>query len=192
MNKHELYHSEIYLGKDFSDGFKHYKYLKKVKSANGKWRYIYDESEEKNMQKAINKEYKQISDKDGNVRYRDANNKIVTKNMKSDFKLTNALTLPEVLGKRTSSDKVKEIRLNRVREAQKIHNKQKMKDIPKKILAKGVGAVGNLLMKIDSKIAAKKPKDTGTYTRNSVVNNQPAKKPTLVNQRELQIKKKKK
>lgn len=41
-NKNELYHSDTYLGQDFSDGIKHYKYVKKIPIGNGKYRYIYD------------------------------------------------------------------------------------------------------------------------------------------------------
>ena len=36
----ELYHSDVYLGKDFSDGIKHFKYIKREK-VNGRWRYYY-------------------------------------------------------------------------------------------------------------------------------------------------------
>lgn len=36
----ELYHSDVYLGKDYSDGIKHYKYIKREK-VNGRWRYYY-------------------------------------------------------------------------------------------------------------------------------------------------------
>ena len=196
MNKHELYHSEIYLGKDFSDGFIHYKYLKKVKSANGKWRYIYDESEEKNMQKDINNEYNKIADKDGKVRYVGKDYIRVSGTLKKKDR-RNAITdlANFTLGGQTSKDKVKEIRYNRVLEAQKIHNKQKIKDIPKKILSKGIGVVGNALLKLDSGIAKLKkkqqPVDNGKYTRNSVVNKQQPTKPTLRNQKELQLKKKK-
>lgn len=41
-NKNELFHSDTYLGQDFSDGVKHYKYIKKIPIGNGKFRYIYD------------------------------------------------------------------------------------------------------------------------------------------------------
>lgn len=44
MNKNELYHSDIYLGKDYSDGIKHWKYVSKEK-VNGKWRYYYKHKE---------------------------------------------------------------------------------------------------------------------------------------------------
>lgn len=40
-NENELYHSGIYLGKDYSDGIKHWKYLKKIEIEPGKYRYIY-------------------------------------------------------------------------------------------------------------------------------------------------------
>lgn len=39
-SNYELYHSDVYLGKDFSDGIKHYKYIKR-ENVNGKWRYYY-------------------------------------------------------------------------------------------------------------------------------------------------------
>lgn len=54
MNKklnHELYHSDIYLGKDYSDGIKHWKYIKREK-VNGRWRYYYKDSADKKLQKA--------------------------------------------------------------------------------------------------------------------------------------------
>ena len=38
----ELYHSNTYLGSDYSDGIKHWKYVKKYKGRNGKWVYVYD------------------------------------------------------------------------------------------------------------------------------------------------------
>ena len=39
-NKNELFHSDTYLGQDFSDGVRHFKYIKREK-VNGKWRYYY-------------------------------------------------------------------------------------------------------------------------------------------------------
>ena len=39
-NKNELYHSTIYLGTDFSDRIRHWKYVKKVRK-NGRWVYYY-------------------------------------------------------------------------------------------------------------------------------------------------------
>lgn len=42
-NKEELFHSDTYLGQDFSDGIKHFKYIKREK-VNGKWRYYYKDA----------------------------------------------------------------------------------------------------------------------------------------------------
>jgi hypothetical protein len=42
--KDELFHSDIYLGKDFSDGIQHFKYIKREKK-NGKWVYYYQDDE---------------------------------------------------------------------------------------------------------------------------------------------------
>ena len=39
--KNSLYHSDTYLGADYSDGIKHWKYIRKYKGKNGKWRYVY-------------------------------------------------------------------------------------------------------------------------------------------------------
>lgn len=41
-NETELYHSGTYLGKDYSDGIKHWKYIKK-ETVNGKTKYYYDD-----------------------------------------------------------------------------------------------------------------------------------------------------
>lgn len=38
----ELYHSDTYLGKDFSDGIKHWKYIKRERK-NGRWVYYYND-----------------------------------------------------------------------------------------------------------------------------------------------------
>ena len=53
MNKNlnnELYHSDVYLGKDFSDGIKHWKYIKREK-VNGRWRYYYTNAKDKKLNK---------------------------------------------------------------------------------------------------------------------------------------------
>lgn len=35
-----IIHSDIYLGKDYSDGIRHFKYIKR-EMVNGKWKYYY-------------------------------------------------------------------------------------------------------------------------------------------------------
>ena len=53
-NDNTILHSDIYMGTDFSEGFKHWKYIKRYKGKNGKngkWQYVY----------ADKKTHKQIS-----------------------------------------------------------------------------------------------------------------------------------
>lgn len=40
-DNNEIFHSDIYLGKDYSSGIQHWKYIKKTKMLNGKWHYYY-------------------------------------------------------------------------------------------------------------------------------------------------------
>ena len=40
-NDNTILHSDIYMGADFSEGFKHWKYIKRYKGKNGKWQYVY-------------------------------------------------------------------------------------------------------------------------------------------------------
>ena len=41
-NQNELAHSDIYLGQDYSDGIRHFKYVYKKKGPDGKWQYFYE------------------------------------------------------------------------------------------------------------------------------------------------------
>lgn len=57
-DEENLYHSDTYLGEDYSDGIKHWKYVKK-ETINGKTRYYYSDAEYEN---AIKDYYKAKSD----------------------------------------------------------------------------------------------------------------------------------
>lgn len=50
INKSELYHSDVYLGKDFSDGIRHWKYIKRKKK-NGHWVYYYNDDNLNSLKK---------------------------------------------------------------------------------------------------------------------------------------------
>lgn len=50
MNNNELYHSSIYLGQDYSDGIRHFKYIKREKK-NGRWVYYYKDDNLNNLKK---------------------------------------------------------------------------------------------------------------------------------------------
>ena len=43
----EIFHSDTFLGDEFSDELYHWKYIKRVKGKNGKWIYYYDRSANK-------------------------------------------------------------------------------------------------------------------------------------------------
>lgn len=147
----ELFHSEIYLGKEFSNGICHYKYLKKVKSPSGKWRYIYDETELKNEEKkiaAINKTYDKHRDKDGNYRYRKADGGEFTR-FKSGGSGTSYILGVKKSTKQSKKDKFKEnLDLKRERTIKK-HSRQKLKDFPKRTISRGIGAVNKFILNIE-------------------------------------------
>ena len=91
MNNKELYHSDIYLGEEYSDGIKHYKYLKKVKTSSGKWRYIYDETElknAKNKMKELERARKKLENRKGYVSYIDKNGDYVSRNVNEGTTIT--------------------------------------------------------------------------------------------------------
>ena len=56
QSEKELYHSDVYLGKDYSDGIKHFKYIKREK-INGKWRYYYKDDKLDALAKSKDYEY---------------------------------------------------------------------------------------------------------------------------------------
>lgn len=148
----ELFHSDIYLGEDYSDGIKHYKYLKKVKTSTGKWRYIYDDSEEKKVEgqiKFLQKEYDKLSNKKtGTYSYRQADGSNVSW-FKNGSKLTTWTTIyGNKQPKQTLLDQRKAAVDRGLRTLTAQHTKQKIKDIPKKIVAKGIAAVSGLFSKI--------------------------------------------
>lgn len=68
----ELYHSDKYLGADYSNGIKHYKYIKRER-INGRWVYYYDTRElvkQKDIiEKNINTDKYMINN---NLRYKSA------------------------------------------------------------------------------------------------------------------------
>lgn len=145
----KLCHSDIYLGKEFSNGLYHYKYLKKVRSASGKWRYIYDESELKKAEKEIQDlktARKNMPDKDGYISYINKDGDYVSKNPKtgSSIKVYDNR-------KQTKEDKFKENIDSNIKKKERAHAKQKLKDIPKRTIARGIGLVNSVIMKLEKK-----------------------------------------
>lgn len=58
IEKDELYHSDTYLGNEYDEGLKHWKYIKKYKNSKGKTVYVYANKETHDKIKA----YKNMSD----------------------------------------------------------------------------------------------------------------------------------
>lgn len=62
MTQNELYHSDTYLGTDYSDGLKHWKYIKRYRGRDGKYRYVYANKEtHKSINDDLRKEQQLIS-----------------------------------------------------------------------------------------------------------------------------------
>lgn len=147
--KNNLCHSDIYLGEEFSNGLYHYKYLKKVKSPSGKWRYIYDESELKKAEKEIQDlktARKNMPDKDGYISYINKDGDYVSKNPKtgSSIKVYDNR-------KQTKQDKFKENIDSNIKKKEKAHARQKIKDIPKRVISKGISFVNKTIMKLEKR-----------------------------------------
>ena len=147
-NRNKLYHSDRYLGQDFSDGIRHYKYLRKVRTAGGGWRYIYDESEMKTEQAKINalkKTRDGLSGKDGYLTYTDKHGNRVSKHKDGHSMVTYGVD------KQTKKDKAKETLVTKIDTLSKKHAKQKIKDIPKRAISKGIAGISNLIYKTKKK-----------------------------------------
>lgn len=137
----------IYTGTDLisENELRHYKYLKKVRSPSGKYRYIYDESELKREQAAINAADKALRDKNGDIKYTNANGQTVIKTKKG---LT--ITTGSVFGhKQSVKDKIKEAAVTNLEKKKNKHSSQKVKDIPKRLISRGIGAVNKILYNIE-------------------------------------------
>lgn len=125
-----LYHSDIYLGQDFSDGIRHWKYIKKVKGSNGKWRYYYkDDKLEDLKNKANQAETKRLA-YDLKTSLQD---KSYAENAKKNV----------YYGEKKEGNRLK-------KEAEKAYNKYKrysIASIPKKIIGNAISFIANLFNK---------------------------------------------
>lgn len=66
IEKDELYHSDTYLGSEYDEGLKHWKYIRKYKNSKGKTVYVYANE---NKHTNINETYRKGLIKDDNARY---------------------------------------------------------------------------------------------------------------------------
>ena len=136
----------IYTGTDIisENELRHYKYLKKVRSPSGKYRYIYDESELKREQSAISAADKALRDKNGDIEYTNSKGQTVIKT-KSGLTITSG----SFVAKQSAKDKIKESAVTNLEKKKKKHSSQKVKDIPKRLISRGIGAVNKILYDIE-------------------------------------------
>lgn len=127
-----LMHSDIYLGEDYvSSNLMHYKYLRK-EVRNGHTYYIYDDSEMRKAQQAKNKAmdtYKNTKYVDKEGWYNKGSNR---------WRFGGG-------EKQTLKDKINEKRVKKASNTILSYYKQRIKDIPRKIHARGVSFVSNLI-----------------------------------------------
>lgn len=88
--KNELFHSDTYLGQDFSDGIRHWKYIKREK-VNGRWRYYYKDNAYDKANTAYQKAQKQV---DSNHYTVNRNNRRIERNnaIIEDYNSSNAIS----------------------------------------------------------------------------------------------------
>lgn len=157
MSQNELRHSSIYLGRDYDDGIKHWKYVKKEK-VNGKWKYYYKDDEYDNAkteyENAKNKYERtkylnELSYKSYRDSYNNMNNTMRLKK-KNSLDKTSAAINETVNAKRSyekSRDSMYEAK-SAVDKALVNLNKIGKKETIRKTISKGMVAVGNILSKM--------------------------------------------
>ena len=127
-----LCHSDIYLGTDFSDGLRHWKYIKKVRGSNGKFRYYYkndklDELETKNNA-ALGKAMRDSSPYSSvETQYKDGKPYQTIYTHKPNYS--------EARAKKSE---------NEYKQINKQYNKERVKDVPKRVIGRAIAWIANL------------------------------------------------
>lgn len=127
-----LCHSDIYLGADFSDGLKHWKYIKRVMGRNGKYIYYYkndklDDLESQNNAAAGKAMRDSIPYSSAKVLYKD--------NKPYKTVLTHDPNYSEARAKKSQEDYKK---VNHKYQAERI------KDVPKRAIGRAISFMANL------------------------------------------------
>lgn len=136
-NESELYHSDTYLGVEFSDGIRHWKYIKKEKMSNGKFRYYYKNDNldqlDKERSESFNKAMKEST-------------KYSTVGTRYNYGSNKDTVHYQVERKDYSEEKANAA----WKEYKKKSNKwaaAKVADIPRRIIGKGMAWVANLFQR---------------------------------------------
>lgn len=127
-----LCHSDIYLGTDFSDGLRHWKYIKKERGSNGKFRYYYkndklDELETKNND-ALGKAM------------RDSSPYSNTETRYKDGKPYQTIHTHDPNYSKAKAEKSE----NEYKQINKQYNIERVKDVPKRVIGRAIAWIANL------------------------------------------------
>ena len=169
-NPNVLYHSDVYLGQDYSDGIRHWKYIKR-EMKNGKWVYYYNDAD---LNKATNKYNKAIKNQTKAMTKNFKANKEISDYNDSFFKRRSSKAHKKALkAKATASEAIAEYR-QAERDAYDAENQMKLlnkKDKIRKTLAKSAVKVANAQSDINEKDKKKVKKVLKSLnkTKNKVV-----------------------
>lgn len=134
-----LMHSDMYLGKDYSKGMKHWKYIKRYK-VNGKWRYVYgdDKTHDKVVQKMriIDSYKKELIRTEKNANY-------LNKEMDQDLSNGKSISSYEKDNLKSEVERKKELNES-IKNKTKEIEKHTISDITKKYAEKGKKFISNL------------------------------------------------
>ena len=165
MNNKELFHSDIYLGEDYSDGIRHWKYVKREKLSNGKYRYYYKDDE-------LDKTYSDWENTivDRSKAYSDKWNKELAydraksnrESAESNFRKNTTVENGKKYSNSTADEKKKyneyeqalinyDVIDKKAMTLAKKYDKMKLAHTPQRVIAKGIAAVANLLENVKSK-----------------------------------------
>lgn len=157
--KNELYHSDIYLGEDYSDGIQHFKYIKR-EMKNGKWVYYYKDAEYDKAKKNYSKTkdaYNRESEAYKNTKhYKDRAYEAFKKSRNpygdQSKNKDDAWAYAENTYLSKQQLKKKEAAKKKYDAATKKYKKVKIKSIPRRAIAKGIVATANTVSSLSAKV----------------------------------------
>lgn len=166
MKQNELYHSETYLGKDYSDGIRHWKYIKRERR-NGRWVYYYsdaeyDKAKKDYYQSKTNKNKSRHSLRTADL-YRNSYKSMIEKTVQQRARLKGhgEMTKDEIKIMKSHNDNVTKAAKKYVSAGKKyLSAKKKWKQVQLKTatrrrISMGIVAVANALSKFASKVKKK-------------------------------------
>ena len=156
MDKNELYHSERYLGQEFSDELYHWKYLSR-KRKNGRWVYTYKNQDYAKAKSKLDKANNDNTRATLNYAIAKAN---VDKNLGNWSKNVEGKIPDYALKSYTERSLIRDASFKKYKEAGKNfvnaksnYLKTSIKTLPSRIIGNGAAAVANMVSKIGSAIS---------------------------------------